>query len=74
MIKTKTLDQSDRKRAKGSMIAYLDCERNTTENWIKGTLWSTGVNLEEIKSMVNSLRGYGDSERYKFLAEFVELK
>lgn len=74
MIKTKTLEQSTRKRAKGSIMAYLDGESGCDQKWIVGVLRKPGLNLEEIKSMVNSLRGYGDSERYKLLAKFIKLE
>ena len=74
MIKVKPLEQVTRKYVKNSIIAYLDDESGCDEKWIMGVLKKSGLDLEEIKSMVNSLREYGDSGRYKFLSEFVELK
>ncbi len=73
MIKTKTLEQSTRRRAKGSIMAYLDGENGCDEKWIVGVLRKSGPNLEEIKSTLDSLRGYGNSECYQFLAAFVGL-
>ncbi len=69
MLEIRSLDESARRYAEGSIKAYLEGKKN--ENWIKGILLASGQNLVEIRTMVHSLHGYGDHRRYHFLDELL---
>lgn len=69
-----SLQEAGKRYIKKSIIAYLSNERNTNEKWIIGILESSGGGLEKIKSAILECKGYGDKERYDFLAKYYEIE
>lgn len=72
MIQIRPLEESGRRWVEGCIKAFLEGAKN--ENWIESILPTSEEGLNEVRTLINSLQGYGDSARYKILREFVGLK
>jgi hypothetical protein len=73
MTAIRPIEQIAHNYARKSIMAFLECEKNTSEKWVIGIIGSSGVGSGEIESIITSLEGYGNPERYKFLKEFFRM-
>ena len=71
MVQIRPLEESGRRWVEGCIKAFLEGEQN--ENWIRSILPSTEEGLNEVRTALNLLQGYGDPTRRRLLREFVGL-
>ena len=70
MARTRSTEEVDRKRVRGSLEAFLDGKKDL--NWIKGVIGKSGVlrRKRELQEMFDKLRLYENLPRYwEILAE-----
>ena len=68
MMRVTTSAVANAKRTRGSIMAYLEGEKNLS--WIAGTILSSG-DIDAARTLLcNDLKGYGDPNRYEELGRW----
>ena len=72
MSRIKSAEESTRRWVRNSLRAYLEYESKCTLNWIKGIIKQSGIEREELKEIFDSLKDYGNQQKYKGIYEICE--
>lgn len=63
MVKVKTVEIAARNFARGALMAFLENTKNL--NWLLGMIRSSGIRGPKLVDIFESLRNYGNRQRYE---------